>query len=154
MCIVRSKKAVKTINTTKLFNIKTYLDMYAKSLGISYQVRSDLGHEYMKCEYNSILKFIIKMYSLDTIYSRYEGVEIALTLDRARFISYIAHIMHRAKVVDIRARDPKHHDLPLNFQSHEHSHVFKMYLMKGTKDRYKYFKLFFAWEKEISKNSI
>ena len=94
------------------------------------------------------------MYSLDIISSRYEGTEIVLTLDRARFILHIAYITYGVKVVDIRARDPKHYDLLLNFQSCKHSYMFKMYLIKDTKDRYKYFKEFFKWGREISKKGI
>ena len=128
--------------------------MHEKSFYINYEVRRDLGHEYMKCNYNSMLKFILKIYSLSIISSRYEGTKIALTLDRARFTSHIAHITCQVKLVNIRTRDPKHCDLLLNFQSCEYSYVFEMNLTKDTKDGYKYFKEFFKWGREISKKGI
>ena len=108
----------------------------------------------MKCDHNSMLKFILKIHLLDIISSRYEGTEIVLTLDGARFASCIAHITYRVKVVDIRVRDLKHYDLPLNFQSYEHSYMFEIHLMKDTKDGHKYFKEFFEWEREVSKKII
>ena len=43
------------------------LQMHVKSLGINYEVRRDLGHEDMKCDCNVMLKFILKMHSLDKI---------------------------------------------------------------------------------------
>ena len=126
------------------------LEMHAKSLGVNYEVRRDLCHEHMKCDCNIILKFVLKMCSLDKISSRHEGVEIALTLDGAIFTSHAAHVACGVKVVGVRARDPKCRDLPLNFQSREYSYVFKMYLMKDTKDGHEHFKKFFEWGREIS----
>ena len=83
------------------------LELCAKSIGIAHEVIRNMGHEHMKCECNSVLKFIIKMRSLDTMYSKNEGIEIALTLDGARFASHAAHVACGVKVADTRARNPK-----------------------------------------------
>ena len=44
------------------------------------------------------------MYSLNRISSKYEGIEVVLALDGARFTLHIAHLIHGFKV-NIRVRD-------------------------------------------------
>ena len=80
------------------------------------------------------------MCSLDTMCSKNEGAEIVLNLDGARFTNHTAHVACGVKVVDIRSRDLKRSYLLLNFQIRDHSYVFEMHLMKGTKDGHKYFR--------------
>ena len=122
--------------------------MHAKLLFINYEVRRDLGNKYMKYDYNSILKFILKMYLLNINSSRYKGTKIVLILDRTRFILHIAYIMYRVKVFNIRVRYLKRRNLLMNFQSYEYSFMFEMHLMKDTKDGYKYLKEFFKWKRD------
>ena len=124
--------------------------MHAKSIGIENEVIRDIGHEHMKCECDSMLKFITKILSFDTTCFKHEGAEIALTLDGSRFTSHAAHVACGVKVSEIRGRDPKRRDLLLHFQSREYSYAFEMHVTKDAKGGHECFKEFFAWGEYIS----
>ena len=73
------------------------------------------------------------MYSLDRICLKYKGTEIVLTLDGFKFAAYIAYVVCRVKVVDIKEIDPKYRNLLLKFQRHKYSCIFEIHLIKDTK---------------------
>ena len=101
----------------------TKLENHTKQLGLGYVVNNALGHKRLKFNYNQLLKFILKMHSLDKI-AENSKVEIYAILDGAKFTNHIAHVTCRIKVINIRAIDSKINDLLLNFQSRELSFIF------------------------------
>ena len=57
-------------------------------MGIGFEEDNDY-YLSLKCSYDIILKFILKIHKLDKIEEREEGVEVALTLDRAKFTNHL-----------------------------------------------------------------
>ena len=60
-----------------------------------YRVNNNTSYKYLKFDYNNLLKYILKN-------KKYKGIKIVLTADSARITSYILHLIHIIKIVDLR----------------------------------------------------
>ena len=112
-----------------------------KNIGLGYTVNTELGNDRLEFDCDQLLKFILKMHSLEKVAENTE-VEICSTWDGSTFTNNASHVTRGMKVIDTRAIDPKTNDLLVNFQSRELSFVFECHLMKDTKEGHAFSSIF------------
>ena len=101
------------------------LEECGKKFGLKFFTMPSSGHKCIVFDCNNLLKFIFKIFKLDFLANELEGIEIALTLDRAALTNNLSHVTCGVKIVDVIARDPSTNRLVLYFQSRDHSFVFE-----------------------------
>ena len=121
--------------------------------------------DFEKLVFNQVqlLKLVLRMYRLSDI-AENSPVEVAITLDGSKLTSSLFHVTCGIKICDVRTRDPISGELLLlveensvvksTMQSRDHSIMFKMHLMKDTKDGYKNFRDFFNFFKKVEEEGL
>ena len=80
------------------------LESHTASCGIKSKIKTVGDREAVIFDCNSLLKFMFKIFHLDTIAEQEAGVELGLTLYGAKFANHMAHVTCGIKVLGMRER--------------------------------------------------
>ena len=138
----RKRRKLLCSSMFKVQEVGRKLENYIIKLIFKFHILPGLGHECIVVDYKKLLKFIFKICKLGILANKVKGIEIALTLDRAKLINNLSHVTCSSKIIDVQVRYPCTNKLVFNFQSWDYSFIFESHVIKDSIEAYKYLKGF------------